>query len=102
LFLLLLKSKLQTGGGGLGFIAWKRSTWWTSVDCVNKENGEKVAVNFFIIVPYLSLFNLQRKRVTKLATLRATLSGKRNCGVVQRLDNLDRITVQRWKEKLDL
>lgn len=60
---------------------------------MNKEHGEKVAANFLIFVPYLFsffFFNLQRKRITKLATL----SGKRNCGGAERLDNVDRITLR--------
>lgn len=41
---------------------------------LNKENGEKVAVNFFLYI-----FNLQRKHPIKLATR----SRKRSCGVAE-------------------
>lgn len=48
---------------------------------MNKENSEKVAVIFFIPVPYF--FNIILKHIIKFVTLRATLSGERNCGVAE-------------------
>lgn len=89
LLLLLLRRNLECGDGGFGcFIPSKRSGWWTSVDCVNKENSEKVAVNFFIFVPFF--FN-NLKAHYKICNTQEQHSVEKEIVESQGVDNLDRI-----------
>lgn len=94
---------MESGDGGLGyFIPSKRSGLRTSVDCVNKENGEKVAVNFFTFIPYLFFFSIFKESTLQDLQHSEQQSVEKEVGVAERLDNLGRITLQWWKEKLDL